>query len=64
MDYDDGEMINEECPNCSGKSTHFEVAFRYWKCEDCSNVWAVGQNKTYFDPKRKYHETNPDTHGD
>lgn len=58
-----GQIASELCPTCYGQNTHFEISFRFWKCDDCSTVWGVGKNKTEFDPK-KYHETNPDTQGD
>lgn len=60
MDYDEGEAINEPCPTCNGTETHFEIAFRFWKCESCSTVWGVGRNKSYFN-ELQYHETDPET---
>lgn len=61
ISYDDGEAIGEVCPACCGDNTHFEIAFRFWKCEDCSTVWGVGLNKRYFDPD-VYHGTSSETH--
>lgn len=54
LTYDEGEAIGEECPTCQSDHTCFESVFGFWKCEDCSSVWALDKN----DPD--YQDVEPD----
>lgn len=40
MIFDEGVQIAEPCPNCKSRATEYDVYYEYWKCEDCSTVWA------------------------
>jgi len=40
MIVDDGIIVAEPCPTCGSTHTVYEAVYRFWKCEDCSGVWA------------------------
>jgi DnaJ-class molecular chaperone len=48
---EDGEYIDIEsdiCPNCQNTNTRLRDG-GYWKCEDCSTVWAYDKHDPDYD---------------
>lgn len=54
MRLDDGEQIAEPCPSCGGRNTVFDSVFRFWKCDDCSSVWAYDTDDPDYDELEDY----------